>query len=84
MRAQTSIGDCKGSRIKITQVREWLLDNIRENMDREVRVTLNIWSTPGVGKTFLSEEAAKILSALKFSERSFRVSAKVVSFSETA
>ena len=44
---------CKGSWVKMSEVKQWLLDNILDNMDRETRITLNIWSAPGVGKTSL-------------------------------
>lgn len=37
----------------MSEVRQWLLDNILDNMNRDTRVTLNIWSMPGVGKTSL-------------------------------
>ncbi len=50
---------CKGSWVKMSQVKQWLLDNILDNMNRETRITLNIWSTPGVGKTSLVKSLEK-------------------------
>ena len=44
---------CKGSWVKMSAVKDWLLANIKDNMNRETRITLNIWSAPGVGKTSL-------------------------------
>ncbi|MBQ9338670.1 MAG: hypothetical protein IJS14_15385 [Lentisphaeria bacterium] len=51
---------CKGSREHFSKVKEWLLDNVRDNMDRTTRVTLNIWSAPGVGKTSMVKELANV------------------------
>ena len=50
---EEALKGCKGSRVKMSQVKKWLLDNILDNMNRETRITLNIWSIPGVGKTSL-------------------------------
>jgi len=50
---------CKGSWVKMSDVRQWLLDNLVDNMNRETRITLNIWSTPGVGKTSLVKSLEK-------------------------
>ena len=42
---------CYGSHIHPSQVKEWLVDNIMENMNRNPRITLNIWGAPGCSKT---------------------------------
>lgn len=50
---------CYGEQITTSLVKRWLIDNIRDNMSRTVRVTLNIWSAPGVGKTSLVKSLAE-------------------------
>ena len=47
---------CKGSRVPFSEVKEWLLENVMDNMNRTTRITLNIWSAPGVGKTSMVKE----------------------------
>lgn len=47
---------CKGSRVRFSEVKEWLLENVMDNMNRTTRITLNIWSAPGVGKTSMVKE----------------------------
>ena len=49
---------CYGSRIIPSQVKEWLIENIMSNIDRDTRITLNIMSTPGVGKTSIVKSLA--------------------------
>lgn len=38
---------CYGSRITPSQVKEWLVENIMSNIDRDVRITLNVMGAPG-------------------------------------
>lgn len=54
----TMLTGCYGERIYTSEVKRWLVDNIKENMSRTIRVTLNIWSAPGVGKTSLVKSLA--------------------------
>jgi len=50
---------CYGSEVKPSQVSQWLIDNIMDNIGRETKITLNIMSCPGVGKTSLVKQLAK-------------------------
>lgn len=38
---------CYGKRIHPSEVKEWLVDNIMENIDRNPRITLDIYGAPG-------------------------------------
>lgn len=38
---------CYGSEVKPSQVKQWLIDNIMDNIGRETKITLNIMSCPG-------------------------------------
>lgn len=58
MSMDKNLTGCYGSRVLTSEVKNWLIANITDNMDRAVRVTLNIWSTPGVGKTSLVKSLA--------------------------
>ena len=45
---------CYGPKLKSSEVKQWLIDSIHENLKRkEGRFTLNLWGPPGVGKTSL-------------------------------
>ena len=45
---------CYGPKLKISEVKKWLLDGINDNLEREKgRFSLNIWGAPGVGKSAL-------------------------------
>ena len=48
---QDALKGCYGSHIHPSQVKDWLVDNIMENMNRNPRITLNIWGAPGCSKT---------------------------------
>ena len=50
---------CYGDYILTSEVKRWLLDNLLDNMSRDIRITLNIWSAPGVGKTTLVKSLEK-------------------------
>lgn len=51
---------CYGSEVKPSEVKRWLIDNIMANAKRDRRITLNIWSAPGVGKTSIVKSLEKI------------------------
>ena len=55
---EETLRGCYGSHILPSQVKEWLVENIMSNIDRETRVTLNITSCPGVGKTSIVKSLA--------------------------
>ena len=55
---QDAMKGCYGSHIHPSQVKEWLMENIMDNIDRDVRITLNIMSCPGVGKTSIVKDLA--------------------------
>ena len=38
---------CYGSHIHPSQVKEWLMDNIMDNINRKDKIALDIWSCPG-------------------------------------
>ena len=50
---------CHGGRAKPSKVKQWLVENIMANIDRRERVTLNINSVPGIGKTSLVKTLAQ-------------------------
>lgn len=51
---------CYGSQMKNSEVKQWLLDNIKDNMAREKeRITYSIWGLAGVGKTTLVKNLKK-------------------------
>lgn len=53
-----SLKGCYGSRLKPSAVKKWLVDNILGNIDREVRITLNIMGCAGTSKTSLVKSLA--------------------------
>ncbi len=44
---------CYGSHVHPSEVKEWLVENIMDNIDRNPRITLNIMGAPGTAKTSL-------------------------------
>ena len=50
---------CYGSRITPSQVKEWMVENIMSNIERDTRITLNIMGVPGTAKTSLVKSLAK-------------------------
>ena len=44
---QEAMKGCYGSHIHPSQVKEWLVDNILDNINRKTKITLDIWSSPG-------------------------------------
>lgn len=42
---------CYGSRVLPSVAKKWLIENILDNTERDIRVTLDFWSVPGIGKT---------------------------------
>lgn len=50
---------CYGSHIHPSQVKEWLVENVMDNIDRNPRITLNIWGAPGTAKTSLVKSLEK-------------------------
>lgn len=38
---------CYGSHIHPSQVKEWLIDNIMDNINRKDKITLNVMGAPG-------------------------------------
>ena len=55
---EETLRGCYGSHIVPSQVKEWLVENIMSNIDRDTRITLNIMSCPGVGKTTIVKSLA--------------------------
>ena len=53
-----SLKGCYGSQVLPSAVKQWFIDNIMDNIEREVRVTLNCMSCPGVGKTSIVKSLA--------------------------
>lgn len=49
---------CYGKRIHPSEVKEWLIDNIMENINRNPRITLDIYGAPGCSKTSLVKSLA--------------------------
>lgn len=49
---------CYGSRIIPSKTKEWLIENILDNINRTDKVTLNINSCPGIGKTAVVKSLA--------------------------
>ncbi len=49
---------CYGGRAKPSKVKQWLVDNIMANIERKDKITLNINSMPGIGKTSLVKTLA--------------------------
>src|SRR5574344_1197143 len=51
---------CYGMKVKPSEIREWIKDAIVENTNRHgTKVTYNIWSVPGVGKTSIVKDLSK-------------------------
>jgi len=51
---------CYGPQMKNSEVKQWLLENIKDNMNREDnRITYSIWGLPGIGKTALVKNLKK-------------------------
>lgn len=48
---EESLKGCYGSHVLPSVAKQWLIDNIMDNTNRDVRITLDFWSFPGVGKT---------------------------------
>lgn len=48
---QDALKGCYGSQVKPSEMKQWLIENILDNIGRKTRVTLNICSAPGIGKT---------------------------------
>lgn len=48
---QDALKGCYGSQVKPSEMKRWLIENILDNIGRKTRVTLNICSAPGIGKT---------------------------------
>ena len=44
---QDAMKGCYGSHIHPSQVKEWLMENIMDNIDRNPRITLNVMGAPG-------------------------------------
>lgn len=44
---------CYGSQVPPSVVKQWLVNNILDNIDRDVKITLNIFGLPGTAKTSL-------------------------------
>lgn len=43
---------CYGLKLKPSEVKEWIIQNIQENESREKdKISLNLWGPPGAGKT---------------------------------
>lgn len=51
--AEELMRGCYGKRIHPSEVKEWLITNIMENIDRNQRITLDIYGAPGCSKTSL-------------------------------
>lgn len=56
---EESLKGCYGSHVAPSQVKEWLVENIMSNIDRDVRITLNIMGAPGTSKTALVKSLEK-------------------------
>ena len=44
---QEAMKGCYGKQVKPSQVKDWLIDNILDNIGRNPRITLNIMGAPG-------------------------------------
>ena len=49
---------CLGSQQTPSEVKKWLIRNIMDNIGRKTKITLNIMSCPGVGKTSIVKSLA--------------------------
>ena len=49
---------CYGSQVSPSVVKQWLIDNIMDNTNRDVRITLSIMGAPGTSKTELVKSLA--------------------------
>lgn len=49
---------CYGSKQPPSVVKQWLIDNIMENTNRDIRITLDIFGAPGTSKTALVKSLA--------------------------
>lgn len=55
---EESLRGCYGSRLKPSEVKNWLVNNIMGNIERDVRVTLSIMGCAGTSKTSLVKSLA--------------------------
>ena len=48
---QDALKGCYGSQVKPSEMKQWLIENILDNIGRKTRISLNIMGPPGIGKT---------------------------------
>lgn len=68
---------CFGSRIKASQLRNWVKKNIEQNVTRQEngipRCTLNVWGLPGFGKTSIIKDLSRDKILFNGKEQNIRV-----------
>jgi hypothetical protein len=55
---EDALKGCYGSRATPSAVKQWLIDNILDNVERDVPITLNVMGAPGTSKTALVKSLA--------------------------
>ena len=55
---EDALKGCYGSRATPATVKQWLIDNIMDNIERDVPITLNVMGAPGTSKTALVKSLA--------------------------
>lgn len=55
---EDALKGCYGSRATPVTVKQWLIDNIMDNIERDVPITLNVMGAPGTSKTALVKSLA--------------------------